>query len=149
MIAPVEATLAEAEPEIEPNSAEEITDTLPAPPVSRPAAAAARFMKPRPASPAFSTAPKMTKIATTFTETSVSVPQMPPSAIVSVPTKLVSGMPECPNSPGRRCPNRPYTSASSATSGSGQPMARRAPSSTTSSSVMPAAIWKLPLKMPY
>src|SRR5690554_4410026 len=65
VMAPVDATLAEAEPEMEPISAEEITDTLAPPPVRRPATALARFMKPRPASPAFSTAPKITKIATT------------------------------------------------------------------------------------
>ena len=51
VMAPVEATLADADPEIEPNSADEITETLAAPPRSLPAAAAATFMKPRPASP--------------------------------------------------------------------------------------------------
>ena len=38
--APVDATLAEADPEIDPNSAEAMTETLPAPPRNRPAAAA-------------------------------------------------------------------------------------------------------------
>ncbi|MDZ7749780.1 MAG: hypothetical protein U5K43_14015 [Halofilum sp. (in: g-proteobacteria)] len=33
VMAPVDATLAEAEPEIEPNSAEDSTDTLAAPPL--------------------------------------------------------------------------------------------------------------------
>ena len=46
VMAPVEATLAEAEPEMEPNSAEEMTETFAAPPRSRPATAAATFMKP-------------------------------------------------------------------------------------------------------
>ncbi|GLO79549.1 hypothetical protein MACH23_29700 [Sulfitobacter pontiacus] len=43
MIEPVEATF--AEPEMEPNRADDITKTLAAPPFSRPAAAAATFMK--------------------------------------------------------------------------------------------------------
>ena len=97
VIAPVEATFAEAEPEIEPNSADEITDTFAAPPLRCPAAAAAIFMNPCPAAPAFSTAPKITNIATTFTDTPVSCPHIPPSAIVSVPRKLASGVPEWPN----------------------------------------------------
>ena len=62
--------------------------------------AEARFMNPCPASPAFSTAPKMTKMATTLTDTPVSDPQMPPSAMVSVPRNEASGVPEWPNSPG-------------------------------------------------
>jgi len=41
-MAPVEATFAEAEPEMEPNRADDNTETLAAPPFSRPAAAAAR-----------------------------------------------------------------------------------------------------------
>jgi hypothetical protein len=65
------------------------------------------FMKPCPASPALSTAPKITKIATTLTETPARLPQMPPSAMVSVPRKLASGVPEWPNSPGMYCPKRP------------------------------------------
>ena len=93
VMAPVEATLADAEPEIEPISALEITDTLAPPPVRRPAAAPARFMKPRPASPALSTAPKITKIATTETLTPVSLPHSPPSAMVSEPTRLAMGRP--------------------------------------------------------
>ena len=92
-MAPVEATLALAEPEMEPKSAEEMTETLAAPPVSRPAAAAATFMKPCPASPAFSTAPKMTKIDTTPTDTPVRLPHKPPSVMTSVPRKLRSGTP--------------------------------------------------------
>ena len=58
----------EAEPEIDPKSAEDRTETLAAPALSRPAAAAATFMKPCPASPAFRTAPKITKTATMLTE---------------------------------------------------------------------------------
>jgi len=46
VIAPVEATFAEAEPEMEPNRADDNTETLAAPAFSRPAAAAATFMKP-------------------------------------------------------------------------------------------------------
>ena len=125
--------MAEAEPEIDPKSAEEITDTLAAPPFRRPAKAAATFMNPCPASPAFSTAPKITKIDTTPTDTPVSDPQMPPSAMVSVPRKLLIGVPEWPNWPGIYCPNSPYSRADAATSGSGQPMARRAASSVTPS----------------
>ena len=90
---PVEATFADAEPEIEPNSADDRTDTLAAPPFSRPAAAMAMFMKPWPASPAFRMAPKMTKTATTETETPVSLPHSPPSVMTSVPRKLLKGRP--------------------------------------------------------
>ena len=97
VIAPVDATFAEAEPEIDPNKADDITETLAAPPLRCPAAAAAMFMNPCPAAPAFRTAPKITKIATTLTDTPVSWPHIPPSAIVSVPRKLASGVPECPN----------------------------------------------------
>jgi len=57
-------------------------------------------MKPCPASPALRTEPKITNIATTATEIPVKLPHIPPSAIVSVPRKLVMGVPECPNSPG-------------------------------------------------
>ncbi len=99
--------MADAEPEIEPNSADEITDTLAAPAVSRPAAAAATFMNPAPACPALSTAPKITKIATMPTETPVRLPHSPPSAMVRVPRKLASGVPGCPNSPGTYWPNSP------------------------------------------
>ena len=42
-------------------------------------------MKPCPASPAFSTAPMMTKTATTPTDTEVNLPHSPPSAMVMVP----------------------------------------------------------------
>ena len=97
--------MAEAEPEIEPNSAEASTETLAAPPLARPAAAAARFMNPCPASPALSTAPRITKIDTTDTETPVSEPQSPPSAMVMVPRKLSMGVPECPSRPGRCWPS--------------------------------------------
>ena len=38
---PVDATLADAEPDMEPNNADDRTETLAAPPRSRPAAAAA------------------------------------------------------------------------------------------------------------
>ncbi|GAB5374120.1 MAG: hypothetical protein AcusKO_05820 [Acuticoccus sp.] len=100
----MEATLAEAEPEIEPNSAEETTDTLAAPALSRPAAAAATFMKPCPASPALSTAPKITNTATTPTEMPVSWPHSPPSAMVSVPRRLASGSPAWPKRPGISSP---------------------------------------------
>jgi ABC-type transporter Mla subunit MlaD len=74
-------------------STDQITETLAAPPVRRPAAAAATFIKPCPASPAFSTAPKITKIETTPTETAVRLPQMPPSAMVMVPRNDRRGMP--------------------------------------------------------
>ena len=97
---PVEATLADADPEIDPNKADDKTETFAAPPLNRPAADAATFIKPAPASPAFSIAPKITNMATIETETPVRVPQMPPSAIVIVPRKLASGVPGCPNSPG-------------------------------------------------
>ena len=93
VIAPVEATLADAEPEMEPKKADERTETLAAPPRKCPAAALARFIKPCPASPAFNTAPMMTKTATTLTEMPVRLPQMPPSAIVNVPRKLSMGIP--------------------------------------------------------
>ena len=43
---PVEATFADADPEIDPKSADEITETLAAPPVNRPAAAIAKFINP-------------------------------------------------------------------------------------------------------
>ena len=104
---PVEATFAEADPEMEPNNADESTETLARPALSRPAAAIARFINPCPASPAFSTAPKITKIATTLTETPVNLPQMPPSAMVMVPRKLFRGSPGWPNSPGRYWPYKP------------------------------------------
>ena len=100
VIAPVDATFAEADPEIEPNRADDKTATFAAPPFKRPAAAVATFIKPWPASPALRTAPKITKIATIFTETPVSLPQMPPSAIINVPRKLLRGIPGWPNSPG-------------------------------------------------
>ena len=51
-------------------------------------------MNPCPASPAFSTAPKMTKIETTPTDTAVRLPQIPPSAITMVPRNDRSGVPE-------------------------------------------------------
>ena len=107
VIAPVEATLAEADPEIEPNKAEDITDTFAAPPFKRPAAVTARFIKPWPASPAFSMAPNITKIATILTETPVNFPQIPPSAMVKVPKKLPIGKDGWPNSPGICWPNKP------------------------------------------
>ena len=99
--------MAEAEPEIDPKSADAMTDTFAAPPRRRPAAAAATFMKPCPASPAFSTAPKMTKTATTWTDTPVREPQIPPSAMVSVPRKLATGTPAWPNWPGTCWPSSP------------------------------------------
>ena len=40
-------------------------------------------------------------------DTAVSFPHRPPSAMVIVPRKLATGIPGCPNSPGRCCPNRP------------------------------------------
>src|SRR3546814_16400227 len=88
---PIEAALADADPEIEPKSAEERTATLPAPPRSRPAAAMAIFRKPWPASPTLSTAPMMTKIATILTETTVNDPHTPPSVIDRVPRVLPNG----------------------------------------------------------
>lgn len=117
-----------------------MTDTLAAPPVSRPATAPAMFMKPRPASPALSTAPKITKIATTPTLTPVSEPHSPPSAMVRVPTKLCMGIPGWPNWPGMCMPNTPYSRAHSATVGSGQPIARRAVSSARPIKKTPTAI---------
>mgnify|MGYP006229928437 FL=1 len=90
---PVEATFADAEPDIEPKSAEDITETLAAPPFSLPANAVAIFMKPDPASPEFKKDPKITNIETIDTETPVKGPHIPPSAIVKVPKKLFSGIP--------------------------------------------------------
>ena len=90
---PVEATLAEAEPDIEPKRADERTETLAAPPFNLPATAVAIFIKPNPASPEFKKAPKITKIDTIETDTPVSVPHIPPSAIVNVPKKLLIGVP--------------------------------------------------------
>ena len=55
---PVDATFAEAEPEMEPKRADESTETFAAPPFSFPAVAVAKFLKPWPASPACKTAPK-------------------------------------------------------------------------------------------
>src|SRR3546814_15237243 len=104
---PIEAALADADPEIEPKSAEERTATLPAPPRSRPAAAMAIFRKPWPASPTLSTAPMMTQIATIFKETPVNDPHTPPSVIVSVPTVLPKGPAGCANSPGTYRPQTP------------------------------------------
>ena len=97
---PVEATLAEAEPEIDPKRADARTETFAPPPFSLPAAATAIFINPLPASPAFKTAPKITKIATIETETPVSFPHSPPSVMINVPRKLLIGMPAWPNSPG-------------------------------------------------
>ena len=81
---PVDATFAEAEPDIDPNKAEtkQIHSTL-----SLPAAAAAIFMNPCPASPALSIAPKMTNTETIDTDTPVRVPHRPPSVIIKVPKK--------------------------------------------------------------
>ncbi len=104
---PVDATFADAEPEIEPNNADERTETFAAPPFSRPAAAIAMFMKPWPASPALRMAPKITKTATTDTETPVSLPHNPPSVMIRVPKKLLNGRPGCPNSPGMWLPKIP------------------------------------------
>ena len=85
--------MAEAEPEIEPNRADDRTETLAPPAVRRPAAAVARFMNPWPASPALRMAPKITKIATTDTDTPLKVPHRPPSAMVKLPRKLAKGVP--------------------------------------------------------
>jgi len=46
-MAPVEATLADADPEMDPNNADDNTDTFAAPPLKRPAAAMARFHEDR------------------------------------------------------------------------------------------------------
>ena len=51
VIAPVEATLADAEPEMEPKKAEEITETFAAPARYRPATFVAKAMKASPPSP--------------------------------------------------------------------------------------------------
>ena len=104
---PVEATFADADPDIEPNRADDITETLAAPPLSLPANAVAIFIKPEPASPEFKKEPKITKIDTIETETPVKGPHIPPSAIVKVPKKLFKGIPGWPNSPGIKFPNIP------------------------------------------
>src|SRR5699024_390910 len=117
--APTDAALAEAEPDTEPNRAEASTPTLPAPPRRRPAAAAAILRKPWPASPAFNTAPMMTNMATTLTDTPVSEPQMPPSVMVSVPSVLRMGTAGWPNWPGTYWPKNAYSRQTKATSGSG------------------------------
>ncbi len=72
VIAPVEATLADAEPEMDPKKAEEITETFAAPARYRPANFVAKAMKASPPSPTPTKAPNMTKTATTLTETPVS-----------------------------------------------------------------------------
>ena len=134
---------------MDPNSAEDRTDTLAAPPRRRPATAAATFMKPCPASPAFRTDPNMTKMATMETETPVKLPQIPPSAIVSVPRKLFNGVPGWPNSPGIYCPKSPYSRVVEATKGSGQPIARRAISSTVTNRMTAIPTWNVPSRNPY
>ena len=93
MTIPVEATFADAEPEIEPKRADEITETFAAPPFNFPAKAVAIFMKPEPASPEFKKEPNITNIETIDTETPVNGPHNPPSAIISVPKKLFKGSP--------------------------------------------------------
>ena len=93
VMAPVEATFAEAEPEIDPKNADDNTDTLAAPARNRPASFVASAINAVPPSPALMQAPRMTNTATTFTETPVSGPQSPPSAITSVPRKLPIGIP--------------------------------------------------------
>jgi hypothetical protein len=107
---PVEATLADAEPEMEPNREDASTDTLAAPALRRPAEANARFMNPCPASPAFSTAPKITNTATTDTDTPVSCPHKPPSAMTSVPRKALHRQPRMTKFAGYVLSNSPYTS---------------------------------------
>ena len=100
VIEPVDATLAEAEPDMDPNKADEIIETFAAPPFSFPAKNFAIFMKPSPASPAFKKHPNITKIDTIVTETLVKDPQSPVSAMVKLPKKLLTGIPGWPNSPG-------------------------------------------------
>src|SRR5699024_3588984 len=147
--APMEAALAEAEPEMEPNMAEASTATLPAPPRRRPAAAMAILRKPWPASPAFSTAPMITKIATTLTDTPVNAPQTPPSVMVNVTSVLANGTAVWPNCPDTYWPKNAYNNDTSATIGNGQPIARRAISSVTTSSTTPIVACSPPLMKPY
>jgi hypothetical protein len=63
---PVEATLALAEPEIDPNRAEETVDTLAGPPLNFPARRVAIFIKPVPPPEWTIKAPRKTKIAMIF-----------------------------------------------------------------------------------
>ena len=64
------------------------------------------------------------------TETPVKGPHRPPSAIVSVPKKLLRGKPGCPNSPGTYSPKTPYKIAKKLTVGNGQPTDLLAASNT-------------------
>ena len=57
----VEATLADADPEIDRKNAGETTDTLATPSLKRPATTTVMYIKNCPASPAFKTAPKIKK----------------------------------------------------------------------------------------
>ena len=68
VMAPVDATLAEAEPEIDPNRAEEMhTDTLAAPPFNLPAAGGSEIHEPLPGLTGIEHgAPKITNTATMF-----------------------------------------------------------------------------------
>ncbi len=72
--APVEATFAEAEPEMEPKNPDARTETFAAPPRKRPAIFVEILINALPPSPTPTNAPRITKIATTFTETPVSAP---------------------------------------------------------------------------
>ena len=146
---PVEATFADAEPDIEPKSADDITETLAAPPFNLPANAVAIFINPEPASPEFKKDPKITKIDTIDTETPVKGPHIPPSAIVKVPKKLFIGMPGWPNSPGIKFPKTPYKIAKKLTNGNGQPTERLAISNTINNKIIAIKNWPQPSKKPY
>ena len=105
---PVDATFAEAEPDIDPNNAEARTDTFAAPPLSLPKCCHSNIHK---AFSCFTSIEYCTKnesnTATMDTDTPVRVPHRPPSVIIKVPKKLFIGIPACPNSPGICWPNRP------------------------------------------
>ena len=90
--APVEATFAEAEPEIEPKNADAKTETLAAPPLSFPASLVDIDIKALPPSPTPTNAPNITNTATTLTDIPVKLPYIPPSAMTNVPKKLSSGI---------------------------------------------------------
>jgi hypothetical protein len=83
-------------------------------------------MNPCPASPAFSTAPKITNTATTDTDTPVSCAPQAAFGNDQRAEKALHRRAGMAKFAGNVLTNRPYTSASTAISGSGQPIARRA-----------------------
>lgn len=74
---PVETTLATAEPEIVPNSAEDTTETFAGPPTKRPATTVDRSTKSLPRPIFCATAPNSTKWKTTVETTQSGMPNMP------------------------------------------------------------------------